>query len=392
MNHQNIICVIPARSGSERIKNKNLIRINNITLIEYTILHALKSKLIDRNIYVSSDSKEILDIANKYNVKGILRPKNISNNKASSESALIHALDHYKKVNKTQLEPEILVFLQCTSPFREDEDIDNAIKIFKDKNFDSLLSVTNSKKFLWRGNNNNKFLAINYDIEHRSREQDIKNQFEENGSIYICKTKNLRYFKNRLSGKVGFYKMHPYSNIQIDEETDLILASAVLKNQRYKLPKEIELIVMDFDGIFTDDYVIQDQNGKESIIFSRKDGYAVKQLKENGFQILVLSSEKNSVVKKRAEKLGLRVKHGVESKIKFLKKFLSSNNYNKKNVIYIGNDINDLECMEYVGFPVTVSDAVEKIKKISNIILMHKGGKGAIRELSDIILDKKNYD
>ena len=118
----------------------------------------------------------------------------------------------------------------------------------------------------------------------------------------------------------------------------------------------------------------------------------VKQLKENGFQILVLSSEKNSVVKKRAEKLGLRVKHGVESKIKFLKKFLSSNNYNKKNVIYIGNDINDLECMEYVGFPVTVSDAVEKIKKISNIILMHKGGKGAIRELSDIILDKKNYD
>ena len=97
MNHQNIICVIPARSGSERIKNKNLIRINNITLIEYTILHALKSKLIDRNIYVSSDSKEILDIANKYNVKGILRPKNISNNKASSESALIHALITTKK-------------------------------------------------------------------------------------------------------------------------------------------------------------------------------------------------------------------------------------------------------------------------------------------------------
>ena len=93
-------------------------------------------------------------------------------------------------------------------------------------------------KSFMRGNNNNKFLAINYDIEHRSV-TGHKKSIWRNGSIYICKTKNLRSFKNRLSGKLVFINA-PHSNIQIDEETDLILASAVLKNQRYKLPKEIE--------------------------------------------------------------------------------------------------------------------------------------------------------
>ena len=116
MNHQNIICVIPARSGSERIKNKNLIRINNITLIEYTILHALKSKLIDRNIYVSSDSKEILDIANKYNVKGILRPKNISTSNSSKLLAIRHALIESEKFFKKKF--NICFDLDLTSPLR----------------------------------------------------------------------------------------------------------------------------------------------------------------------------------------------------------------------------------------------------------------------------------
>ena len=383
MKKKKIICIIPARGGSQRIKNKNILKINNLSLLEYTLISALKSKYVKENIYISSDSINILDIGSKYNVNCIMRPDNISDHYSSSEVALIHVLDEYKL--KKKVDPDIVVFLQCTSPYREDNDIDNAIDTFFNEKLDSLLSVTENKKFLWMKERTN-FLPINYDFKNRKREQDFREQFEENGSIYICKTKNLRSKKNRLSGKIGFYKMHPFSSIQIDNPMDILLASVLLKKKKYNLPKKIELIVMDFDGVFTDDYVSQDQNGKESIVFSRKDGFAIRMLKEKGFKLLVLSSEKNQVVKMRAKKLGLEVKYGKENKLKFLKNYIAKYGYDKKNIIYIGNDLNDLECMKYVGFPITVSDAIESVKSNSKIILVNKGGKGAIREMAEIIL------
>ena len=105
----------------------------------------------------------------------------------------------YKLKNKC--DPEHIIFLQCTSPFRKKSDIDNAYnKIIKEKT-DSLLSVTESKKFLWTGDDNGINKAINYDIANRKREQDLNNFYEENGSIYICKSKNLRKYNNRLTGK-----------------------------------------------------------------------------------------------------------------------------------------------------------------------------------------------
>ena len=97
--------------------------------------------------------------------------------------------------------------------------------------------------------------------------------------------------------------------------------------------------------------------------------------------MLVLSSEKNDVVKLRCKKLDLNYKNGVDDKIKYLKKFFLKNKINKKNVLYIGNDINDLDCIKYVGFPIAVNDAVDLVKKHSKIILESKGGDGAVREL-----------
>ena len=181
--------IIPARGGSKRIKNKNILKLGNLTLIEHTILHALSSKL-KKNIYISTDSVKIKLICKKYPVKVIDRPKKISNDYSSSEDALIHALDNIP------FSPDYVVFLQCTSPFRSENDIDKALKLILEKNADSLLSVSDCKKFIW-SKNNNLYKPINYDIQNRKREQDFNNYFEENGSIYICKTKNLKRFKNR---------------------------------------------------------------------------------------------------------------------------------------------------------------------------------------------------
>ena len=218
-NKNNAVIIIPARGGSKRIKNKNILKLGNLTLIEHTILHALSSKL-KKNIYISTDSVKIKLICKKYPVKVIDRPKKISNDYSSSEDALIHALDNIP------FSPDYVVFLQCTSPFRSENDIDKALKLILEKNADSLLSVSDCKKFIW-SKNNNLYKPINYDIQNRKREQDFNNYFEENGSIYICKTKNLKRFKNRLSGKIVTYNMSPWQSIQIDEPHDLKLANWV---------------------------------------------------------------------------------------------------------------------------------------------------------------------
>ena len=120
-------------------------------------------------------------------------------------------------------------------------------------------------------------------------------------------------------------------------------------------------------------------------MLSRADGLAVKILREKKIPMLVLSSEKNDIVKFRCQKLGIEHKNGIENKIKYLKYYLSKNSINKKNVLYIGNDINDLDCIMHVGFPVAVNDAVDLVKKSSKIILETKGGEGVIRELVFIL-------
>ena len=382
-----IVGIIPARGKSKRIENKNLIKISGKPLLQYTLEHVNNSKYLKNNTYVSSDSSNILELALKNNVKVISRPPNLSDDTSTSESSLIHALDVLKDKN---FFPEIIVFLQCTSPIRSLNDIDDAIDFFLNNKFDSILSVVDSKKFLWNQNKKGAN-AINYDINNRKREQDINSQFEENGSIYITKNSNLRKYKNRISGKIGLYKMSYWSGFQVDSKDDVTLVSNYLSKNNYNhIPKKIELIVFDFDGVFTNDYLIMDENGKESVVLSRKDGMGIKRLKKEGFKILILSSEKNDVVKKRAEKLGVEVQYNESNKLLFLKNYISQNKINKSNVMFVGNDINDEECMGFVGIPIAVSDAIPKVREKASIILMNKGGKEVIREVSDLILNK--YD
>ena len=259
------------------------------------------------------------------------------------------------------------------------------IKQFIEKHNYSPTFAEISKKFLWSTNINGVNKAVNYDIKNRKREQDYKGVYEENGSIYICKTKNLRKYSNRLSGKISLYKMDFWSSFQIDETHDFELAKLIssYKIKNFKIPKlnDLEALVFDFDGVFTNNKFSLNKENKESVILSRADGMATKMLKNKKVPMLVLSSENNDVVKIRCQKLGINYKNGVKNKIKYLKYYFSENGINKKNVLYIGNDINDLECLKYVGLPVAVNDAVDLVKKNSKIILESKGGNGAIREL-----------
>jgi N-acylneuraminate cytidylyltransferase len=221
---KNIIAIIPARGGSKRIPRKNLLPLKGKPLIAHTIEHAKHSKLINR-IIVSTDDDEIAEVAIQYGVEVIKRPPELSGDTASSEIALLHVVGWLGE--HEGVEPDILVFLQCTSPFRNENDIDNAIGIFLENDADSLFSAYRFNKYIWQMHNG-EVSPINYDYMHRWREQDFPHQVQENGSIYVFKTSILKKLGNRLGGKIVVYEMDELNSIQIDSNEDIILCNCIM--------------------------------------------------------------------------------------------------------------------------------------------------------------------
>lgn len=153
--------------------------------------------------------------------------------------------------------------------------------------------------------------------------------------------------------------------------------------------KNICLVVFDFDGVFTDNRVIVSQDGKESIICSRSDGLGLELLRNIGVESFILSTETNPVVKYRAKKLKIRCYSGCKDKLQLLKKIIIKRKIDPSCVAYVGNDINDLSCLKFVGIPVAVADAYMEVKKASKIVMKKKGGDGTVREFCQLLYDAK---
>ena len=153
--------------------------------------------------------------------------------------------------------------------------------------------------------------------------------------------------------------------------------------------KDIVLIVYDFDGVMTDNRVIIFQDGTEAVIVNRADGLGVERFRSLGIPQLILSTETNSVVKARASKLHLEVIASCKDKKNVLKKYCEKMEYDLSKVAYIGNDINDLEAMKIVGYPIAPANAHVEVKKIAKLVTRAKGGDGVIRELLDIFIENK---
>ena len=224
-----VIAIIPARGGSKGIPGKNLVQVNNKPLLFWSISFAFSCKLID-DVYVSSDSLEILDYAASVGAKSIKRPNDISGDIASSEAAWIHAIKH---IEKSGVEIDIIIGMQATSPVREDGDIDNAIIQFRKERLDSLFSSSMfGENFHWSFSKETKQLeSINYDYKNRLRRQEIDSKFLETGSFYIFKPDGIKNNNNRLTGKIGHFLTSKRSMFQIDEAEDIEICDAVMKNK-----------------------------------------------------------------------------------------------------------------------------------------------------------------
>jgi len=148
------------------------------------------------------------------------------------------------------------------------------------------------------------------------------------------------------------------------------------------------MIVFDFDGVLTTNEVIVHEDGTESVICNRSDGLGISLLNKMNIPMLIISSEKNPVVSKRADKLGVPVIQGIENKKEALLEFLNNKDIDLQNTVYVGNDLNDLDCIELVGLSVAPSDAHPRIKSVVNIVLLLPGGRGAVNELATYIVQR----
>lgn len=151
----------------------------------------------------------------------------------------------------------------------------------------------------------------------------------------------------------------------------------------------IELIVSDFDGVMTDNRVIVDEMGKEAVCVSRADGQAIHMLNSMGIDFVIMSTEANRVVKRRAEKLKVDCIQSVSDKAVCLKKYCCERNISLKNIVYIGNDINDFGAMKLAGIKIVPNDAYEEVKNIADYVTKVNGGYGVIREVAGVIMKSK---
>ena len=228
-NHNKILAIIPARAGSKGIKFKNRINFYGKPLIHWTIIEALKSRIIDK-IIVSTNDKKILNLSNHYNDKRLFfetRPKSLSNDNSMVYSTI-------KKILKENDIYKNFILLQPDSPLRKKKHIDQSIKLFLKSKAITCVSVCKTKKppeLFYQIDNNNFFMKKYLKNKIPKNKQEFDYFYEINGSIYISKSNRYLKEKSFLSNKTLAFNMDKQCSIEIDNDFDLQIAKLFFKKK-----------------------------------------------------------------------------------------------------------------------------------------------------------------
>lgn len=377
-----VVAIIPARGGSKGVPRKNVLPVAGVPLVARAVRAAVEAARVDA-VYVTTDDAEIGRVAEAAGATVIERPADLAGDTASSESALLHALD---EIERRGLQPQTVVFLQATSPFIPSDAIDRAVDQVAGGAFDSMFSAFETYGFLWGRDAEGHAHAINHDASHRPRRQDREPHYLETGAFYVFRAEGFRAAGHRFFGRIGIVEVPESSAIEIDDLEQFRLAGAIAPVIESAEAIDVDALVTDFDGVHTDDTAIIDAHGGEQVRVSRADGMGVSRLRAAGVPVLILSTEVHAVVRARAEKLRVEVSHGVDDKASALRAWADAVGVDLARIAYVGNDVNDIEAMGLVGWPIAVSDAKPEVQRIARVVLSRAGGQGAVREVADRIL------
>ncbi|WP_203579262.1 acylneuraminate cytidylyltransferase [Microbacterium hibisci] len=380
-----VVAVIPARGGSKGVVRKNLQRVGGVPLVARAVSAARHCPAIDR-VVVTTDDGDIAAVAAEWGAEVVERPAELAGDEASSESALLHALEVLEERN---VEVGVVVFLQATSPFIDVDALRGAVQLVRSRRRDSVFSAVETYGFLWQKGAGGAAEAVNHDVDVRPRRQDREPHYLETGAFYVMRAAGFRASRHRFFGSVGIAEVAPRTAIEIDTLDELELArriAALAESGARERAIPVEAVVTDFDGVHTDDTVRVDQDGVESVAVSRADGMGVSLLRAAGIPFLILSTEANPVVAARARKLGVDVRQGAADKAAVLREWAAERGIPLSRIAYLGNDINDLGCLDLVGWPVAVPGSHPLVLSAARVVLDRPGGAGAVRDLAERVL------
>ena len=383
-----VVAIIPARGGSKGVARKNLRRVGGVPLIARAIDAARRCPAVDR-VVVTTDDAEIAAVAAEWGAEIVERPRELAGDEATSESALLHALD---VLESRHVDTGVIAFLQATSPFIDVEALSEAVQLVRSRRRDSVFAAVETYGFLWKKGIGDAAEAVNHDVDVRPRRQDREPHYLETGGFYVFRAAGFRAARHRFFGSIGIAEVSPRSALEIDTVDELEIARALAPLFDRPAPIVVDAVVTDFDGVHTDDSVRVDQDGTEAVTVSRADGMGVSLLRAAGIPFLILSTETNPVVAARARKLGVDVRHGVADKAAALRAWADERGLALARVAYLGNDVNDLPCLELVGWPVAVPDSHPLVLAAARVVLERAGGAGAVRELAERVLAARTAD
>ena len=377
-----VVAVIPARGGSKGVPGKNVERVAGLPLVARAVRAARRAGIA--GVYVSTDDPAIAAAATEAGASVLERPAELAGDTATSESALLHALD---TLAARGVRPKALAFLQATSPFIPSEQLHAAAARVVSGSEDVVFSAFQTYAFLWRQTPNG-VIGVNHDASSRPRRQDREPHFLETGAFYVLDVAGFRAAGHRFFGRVGIEEVAERGAIEIDTPAELELSRAIapVVESAAGDALDIDALVMDFDGVHTDDRVLVTTGGDEAVRVSRGDGLGLAMLRESGLPMLILSKERNPVVSARGRKLQIEVRQGVDDKLPALEQWVRENGLSLSKIAYVGNDVNDAACLRAVGWPVVVPDAHPSLRHDARIVLTQPGGRGALRELAEMVL------
>lgn len=395
-----VVAIVPARGGSKSIPRKNIRRLGGIPLVAYSIEAGLGSHHVDR-VVVSTDDAEIAAVATQFGAEvPFLRPPELSADTTPDLPVFDHALRWLE--THDGFIPDVVVQLRPTSPLRPPSCVDAAIELLlADPLADSVRGVTVAAQNpfkMWRLQPDGTIaplLATDQPEPYNAPRQTLPVCYWQTGHIDVVRTTTIRYKRSMTGTRVRALVVDNAYACDIDTEADWQRADWILahfdrplrrpKTRASLIPLDLRLIVFDFDGVMTDNRVWVGGDGQEWVVCNRSDGLGLSRLREQGLQILVLSSETHPVVLARCRKLGLDCTQGVSDKEAFLSNLIVSRGLSPAQVMYVGNDLNDLGCMRLVGCAVAVADAHPDLLSRADLVLSRRGGEGAVREVCDLV-------
>jgi YrbI family 3-deoxy-D-manno-octulosonate 8-phosphate phosphatase len=398
-----VLALVPARGGSKSIPRKNIRSFGGHPLLAYSIAAGLKAECVTR-VIVSTDDKEIAEVSRGYGAEvPFIRPVELAQDDTLDLPVFIHALQWLK--SEEEYEPEVVVQLRPTSPLRPRDCVDRAVELLlASPEANSVRGVVPSGQNpykMWRIDENGRMVALlhnDYEEPFNMPRQKLPPTYWQTGHIDAIRTRTI-IEKKSMSGEVVLpLLIDPRYVVDIDTSRDWERAEWLISQgdidfvnpggKVRPLPKRVDLVVLDFDGVMTDNRVWVDAEGRELVAAYRGDGWGLARLREKDIRVIVLSRETNPVVAARCKKLGIPVKQGVKEKDEVLQKLFEEMDVAPAHTIYMGNDVNDLSCFPLVACALAVADAHPKVKVEADLILKRRGGYGAVRELCDILLER----